>query len=177
MKFKDSHIDEFVGLIVHVASKHHKTNAISHYDLIQAGYLGLAQAIKTYKKGKSPLKNWAYRFISSSIIKANYKNGKPRPEVELDPEFDHFTDDTSPITFINEVEDIQEDKNKIKDIYKVLENKDYVTELNKEIFLDRHIKGMKCQDIADEHGLTYSAVIHRLKDTGDKVRRILNEQE
>ena len=61
------HYEQYIGLILFCVNKHFPTTTVTHWDMLQAGYKGLAKAIQKYD-GRIPFKNWAYIVINSEII-------------------------------------------------------------------------------------------------------------
>ena len=170
MKLTQQHLDDYIGLILWCCSKHSATAFCSHYDMLSAGKLGLTIALKKYDKSKGvPLKNWVFRFIRSQIIKARYKNNKEyREDNGLDETYNNVESDTlSPIdTIINE-EDQYYRNDDVKLIMQVLNSRQYDTltkdnNLNKNIYVDRMIKGMRITDLTHRYNMSYASISHRI---------------
>lgn len=175
MRFKESHIDEFIGLILYIIAKHHSTPTISRYDMIQSGYIGLAQALKTYDKTKGvPLKCWVYRIINSTIIKLVYKNSKERKEYSgLD---DVIKAKIESSTIVNPLESIYitEDNNikdaQVKSIMIILNNNannhpNFLKDngINKILFVEHIIKNTKIKELSIKYNMSYSQISHRIQ--------------
>ena len=176
MRFTLKQRDNFIGLILYCVSKHGATNTVSHFDMIQAGYVGMAKALKSFDVKKCPLKNWVYRFINSEIIKCRYKNGKERRE---DSGLDEIitktlTDKRDPIDEIYEKESDLSRREDIDGIYRVLNGKNPFLQrdngLNRRIFKDRVIKGCRIVDLVKKYNLTYASISHRVAKVSELIR-------
>jgi RNA polymerase sigma factor (sigma-70 family) len=178
MKFTLVSRDEFIGLILYCVSKHGSTTTVSHFDMLQAGYVGLAKALESYNKNKCPLKNWVYRFINSEIIKCRYKNNKERRE---DSGYDEIIKNTLAYkkTAINEIyeNEIEAEQNeKLAQIYSALNSRHpFLSKsngLNRRIFKDRIVGGCRIVDLVSKYGLSYASITHRIS----KVSSIVKEK-
>lgn len=176
MRFTLKQRDNFIGLILYCVGKHGSTSTVSHYDMIQAGYIGMAKALKSFDAKKCPLKNWVYRFINSEIIKCRYKNGKERRE---DSGFDDIivkklTNKTTPVDEIIEGEDDMDRHEDLEGIYKVLNGTNPFLSrdrgLNRRIFKDRIINGCRIVDLVKKYNLTYASISHRVAKVCELIR-------
>jgi len=181
MKFDMQHHDQFIGLVLHIASKHVPTAVCSHSDLVQAGLLGLAVAIKQYDPSKGvPLKSWVYLVVNSQIIKARYKNGKERKELcQHDEQISAALADDSydPVISIMDKEDSDIKSKKVAMIMKVLNGNNIILTkencINRRLYKDRVLKGMKISELSILYNLTYASVNHRLIAVSKYIKRCL----
>jgi len=183
MKLTTAHYDAFIGLILYNVSKHSPTSVCSHFDLVSAGLLGLAKAVKSWNPKKSPLKNWCYRIINSEIIKCRYKNSKERLEdcfgtnevfennIHLNALENTENDPRNPII---EKEMDLENEIKVKKIMAILNSDFYLLEkqdgLNRKLYIERVINGRRTVDIAREYNMTYSAITHRISKVNSFIK-------
>jgi RNA polymerase sigma factor (sigma-70 family) len=191
MKLSVKHYDDFIGLILYNVSKHSPTTVCSHFDLVSAGLVGLAKAIKTWDPKKSPLKNWCYRIINSEIIKCRYKNSKERPEDlygsnEIFENIVHVNTieqqaNLDPRNPIYEKENELENEFQISKIMSILNSDFHLLSkqdgLNRKLYIDRVINGMRVIDLAKEYGMTYSSITHRISKVNSFIKSKMFEDK
>jgi RNA polymerase sigma factor (sigma-70 family) len=168
--------EQYIGLILYCCARHVKTPICSHYDMLQAGTVGLAEALSKYDKSKGvPEKYWVYRFINSAIIKARYKSNKERKEDNVDFNFFEGYEgaELSPLDNLLETEDEQIKQDRLNQIMSILRRITSSEPVNRSIYLDRMLRGMTYKDIGKKHNLTAVAVSHRIYDMSDKIKEAL----
>ena len=183
MKFKAEHYDQYIGLVLYVAARHSRTPTVSHFDLIQAGMVGVAKALKCYDKSKGvPVKFHIFRYIRSEIIKCRYKNQKERKEFSGNEEYIglvHADNTYDPILPIYEDEEKERVDGKVEQVMTILNSRDPIFAkdggINRRIWLDRIMKGMSIGEVADKHNLSYNATTHRISKVTKHIKEILEE--
>lgn len=179
MKFREEYFDEYIGLVVSLASRHFPSAQYDFLDIISAGWNGFAKAVKQYDpKTKVPLKNYAFLFIRSEILKCVYRKGKPSKEHSGYDEslFDQCEGNISdPCEQLMQKEDEEARQNRISSVFEALESDNYVldknNELNRRIFKDYYLKGMRIKQLAVKYKLSLPGVQRRV----NHVRIIIRE--
>jgi DNA-directed RNA polymerase specialized sigma24 family protein len=147
---------------------------------LQAAYLGLAKALKTFdpKKG-TPLKYWIYRITNSEIIKARYKNSKEYRETNNVPSsfFNEIEDNKTPLTSLIEKELNEEKLQRAEHILKILDEITENKETDKNIYIDHILNGQSIKTLVTKYNLTYPAITHRCSNLTQKIREKIKEEE
>jgi len=174
-KFKLSHYDKYIGLVLFCVQKHSKTSILDHWDLVQAGLLGLSKGLKIYDKRKCPEKYWVYRFINSEIIKARYKNNKERKEDSGKEKFlsKLVSDIKSPLEILEDKEETEIKQKQYNRIYKCLLHVTRNNKLNRQIYIERILEGKQLTEIAREYNLSYSSITHRIASITNQIKNCL----
>ena len=179
MRFTEKHVDKFVGLILYNVAKHTKTPSCSHFDMLQAGYLGLANALKTYDPSKHvPLKYWIYRIVNSQIIKIRYKNSKERKEVSgyNDIFFDEIDSKIqTPLDNLIEKEEGEIRTSRCESIMDVLNRVTKDNPINKELYIERILKGTRITELVAKYHLSYDAITHRTSTVTKRIKEELSK--
>ena len=174
MRLTEAHIDEFIGLLLYICQKHSKSNTVSHWDMLQASYKGLAEALKSFDKSKKvPLKSWVYLVVNSEVIRCRYrKNKETREHSGYDDLFFNQLEGQSlppdQQMILNELE--AERSKRFRDVYRIMKRVTEGDSLNREIYIQHIIRGKQIKKIAEEMNMTYPAVSHRIGRITAKIR-------
>lgn len=171
MKFKPQYYDDFVGMVASLAVRHYPSSQYDFADIIQAGWLGLSKACKSFdKKRNVPLPNLAYLCIRSEILKAVFRKGVAPSKEHSGYDEDFYdklkTELNSPLEELLKKEDEEIKIDKYDRIIKTLNAKNYVLDkcngLNRRIFKDYYLKNMKMINIAEKYGLSLAGCQRRV---------------
>jgi len=179
LKFSIDLYEQFIGLILYCCAKHTKTPSCCHFDMVQAGALGLANALKTYDPSKHvPLKYWVYRIINSQIIKVKYKNSRERKEVSgySDNFFDAIDSNIqTPLDNLMEKEEGEIRTSRCESIMDVLNRVTKDNPINKELYIERILKGTRIAELVSKYHLSYDAVTHRTSTVTKRIKEELSK--
>ena len=171
--------DDFVGLILFCVAKHGESSTVSHWDMLQSGWVGLAKALQTYD-GRCPLKNWVYRIVNSTIIKCRYKSNKPLKEfsgyddnIFTQVEANHNDIPTNAIIRSEIAQDqLKQQKRAMTYLYGKHPYLKQDRGLNRRIYVDRVLKNQPIKVLVQKYNLSYDMIMKRLS----KVNQILKEK-
>jgi RNA polymerase sigma factor (sigma-70 family) len=152
-------------------------------DLVNAGIVGLFKALKSYN-GSIPEPYWIFRIVKTEIIKARYKHGKEHKEITGYDEFFknslEATEDYNPLNIIYKKEHEQEQKQKLKQIYKILNSKMLIltknNNMNRNIYVDKQLNGLSTREIAYKYGITEEGISKRISKVNLLIRAELRQK-
>jgi len=147
--------------------------------MLQAGYEGLAYALKTYDISKNvPLKSWVYRIVNSQVIKCRYKNSKERREVSgYDNYFFETVEDdiNTPLEDLINKEEDEVKTNKCETILALLTRVTAGNTLNKTLYIERILEGKRLTFLAKKYELSYSTISHRVAKVTSQIKEELQK--